>query len=254
MPDQADWVLSDEEDGLMAAALEWKKQGKIKHIGFSTHGSADVIMRLIKSNKFDYVNLHYHFFGSYHAEGTPDTNGGHGNLACVKKALELDMGVFNISPVDKGGHLYQPSSTVARLIGTKMSPISFASLRSWETAQMHTVSVGFARPEDLDEILEAAELFTRKKEMKALLEGAENRLIKHAEETIGKEWVEKSLINLPSFFEESTKGVGMGHILWCYNMLNAYGMYDTARARYTKLETSNKWNHKKSFEENLKTM
>jgi predicted aldo/keto reductase-like oxidoreductase len=123
---------------------------------------------------------------------------------------------------------------------------------------MHTVSVGFARPEDLDEILEAAELFTRKKEMKALLEGAENRLIKHAEETIGKEWVEKSLLNLPSCFEESTKGVGMGHILWCYNMLNAYGMYDTARARYTKLESANvwenKWDDKKSFEENLKTM
>lgn len=253
-PNQADWVLSDEEDGLMAAALEWKKQGKIKHIGFSTHGSADVIMRLIESNKFDYVNLHYHFFGSYHAEGTPDSKSGHGNLACVKRALELDMGVFNISPIDKGGRLYQPSSTVVRAIGSKMSPIAFSCLHALETVQMHTVSVGFARPEDLEEILEAAELFTRKREMKELLGGAETRLLKLAEERLGKEWAQKGLLSLPSFFDESAKGVGIGHVLYCHNMLHAYGMYDTARARYTSLETSNKWDDSKSLEENNKAM
>jgi predicted aldo/keto reductase-like oxidoreductase len=252
--DSAGWILSDAEDGLMAAALEWKKQGKIKHIGFSTHGSADVIMKLIESNKFDFVNLHYHFFGSYHAEGTPDTKGGHGNLACVEKALELDMGVFGISPVDKGGRLYQPSSQVARTLGPNMSPISFASLHAWETAGIHTVSVGFARPEDLDEILEAAEFFAKKQEMKPLLQRAETRLVSLAEQRLGKEWVEKGLLNVPSCYEESAKGVGIGQIIWCYNMIHAYGMYDTARSRYTKLETSNKWNNKKSFEENRRAM
>lgn len=253
-PNVVDWVLSDDEDGMMAAALTWKKEGKIKHIGFSTHGSSEVIMRMIDSNKFDYVNLHYHFFGSYHAEGTPDTKGGHGNLACVRRALELDMGVFNISPVDKGGKLYRPSATIARLVGPKMSPIAFASLHAWETGKMHTVSVGFARPEDLDEILEAAELFAEKKEMKSLLNAAEYRLLNHAKEKLGQDWAEKGLLNVPSFFNESTNGFGIGHILWCYNMLHAYGMYDTAKAIYTNLETTNKWNSKKSFDENVKAM
>jgi len=251
--EKADWILSDEEEGIMAAALQWKKEGKIKHIGFSTHASADVIMRLIVSNKFDFVNLHYHFFGSYHAEGTPDTQGGHGNLACVQKALELDMGVFCISPVDKGGRLYQPSSTVARLVGPKLTPISFAALHVLETAGMHTMSVGFARPEDLDEILAAVDLFTRIKENKTLLASAEFRLNKHAEEKLGKDWMEKGMLNIPSCFEESTNGIALGHILWCHNMLHAHGMYETARQRYTKLEET-AWNTRKSFEENAKKM
>ena len=71
---------------------------------------------MIESNKFEYIILHYYFFGSYHTEGTSDRKEGYGNLACVKRVLELDMGVFNISPIDKGGQLYQPSANTARLI------------------------------------------------------------------------------------------------------------------------------------------
>ena len=68
-----------------------KEEGKIRHIGFSTHGTSEQIMALLNTEYFDYVNLHEHFFGSYHGSGTPDTMGGQGNLACVKRAHELDM-------------------------------------------------------------------------------------------------------------------------------------------------------------------
>jgi predicted aldo/keto reductase-like oxidoreductase len=253
-PSQVKYSLDESETSCMAAALEWKQQGKIKHIGFSSHGNAGNIMELINSNSFEYMNIHYHFFGSYHAEGTPASVGGHGNLACVKRALELDMGVFNISPVDKGGRLYQPSATVARTVGPKLTPIAFAALHVWETAGMHTASVGFARPEDLDEILQACELFTRKQEMKKLLDGAESRLLALAEKRLGKEWLQKGMNEILDFYDESTKGVALGHTLWCHNMLIAYDMYDTAKNRYEKLETTNKWDNKKSFEENSKKM
>ncbi len=96
----------------MDAAMMYKEEKKVHFVGFSSHGTADIIMKLICSNKFDFVNLHCHFFGSYHAEGTPDTMGGFGNSACVKKALELDMGLFCISPFDKGGKLYNPTRKV----------------------------------------------------------------------------------------------------------------------------------------------
>ena len=103
----ADNLLSESPDGIYQYALDLQKEGKIKHIGFSTHGDAEVIMRLIESNKFSYVNIHKHYFGDYHAAGTPDTRQGQGNGKAVQRALELDMGVFQISPFDKGGKLFR---------------------------------------------------------------------------------------------------------------------------------------------------
>jgi predicted aldo/keto reductase-like oxidoreductase len=102
-----DNILDESPEGIYQFALELQKEGKIKHIGFSTHGSAETIMRMIDSEKFSYVNIHKHYFGDYHAAGTPDTKGGEGNRYAVKRALELDMGVFQISPFDKGGKLFR---------------------------------------------------------------------------------------------------------------------------------------------------
>ena len=250
--EQVEWLLSDADDMCMATIKEYQKEGKIKHIGFSTHGTANNIMKLINSEKFSYVNIHCHFFGDYHAEGTTDTLGSHGNKATVKRALELDMGVFNISPIDKGGMLYAPSKPVARLVGPQMSPITFAALDAWKTSGIHTVSVGFARPSDLDEILAAAELFA-KGGYEADLKAANERFTKHAEEKMGTEWMSKGMINLPDCEQEATNGTSIGHIMWCHNLMLTYGMYEFCRARYSNLEAT-KWNDKKTFEQNRVTM
>ena len=74
---------------------EYKTAGKIKFVGFSTHGSPTLISKLIKTNKFDYVNLHYHFCGSYTASCAGEN--GTGNLQCLKLMKERDMGAFVIS-------------------------------------------------------------------------------------------------------------------------------------------------------------
>jgi diketogulonate reductase-like aldo/keto reductase len=96
--------------GNMRCALKLQAQGRIKHIGVSTHGSAAFVRRLIESNSFDYINLHHHFFGSYHASGTSPVSSlasscsdGQGNASNVRLAKEkkYDMGVFVISPFDK---------------------------------------------------------------------------------------------------------------------------------------------------------
>merc|ERR1712039_900816 len=92
--------------------------------------------------------------------------------------------------------------------------------------------------------------------MKPLLQGAEERLIHRAKEVLGEEWYEKGLLNVPSCTDEkSRKGFHLGHVLWIYNVLYAYGMYDFAKARFSNLESGTyKWNDKKSFEENIKPM
>ena len=86
-------------------------------------------MKSAESHQFDLVKVRSHCFASYHEEGTSNTiEGSHGNAACVQCALELDIGVFQISPVDKGGMLYKPSVDVYRANGTQLSPIAFVAL------------------------------------------------------------------------------------------------------------------------------
>lgn len=249
--DQIDWVLNDSPDGIYAFVQSLQAEDKIRHIGFSTHGSAETIMRMINSNKFAYVNIHKHFMGDYHAQGTPDTLGGHGNEAAVKLALELDMGVFNISPFDKGGKLYRPSEAVAKAIGPELSPIAFAALHSWKNQGMHTVSVGFARSSDLDEVIEAAKIYADGDRANVLVKGAEERLNNLAIEKLGKEWFEKGLLNVPSFYDKPSDGMALGHILWIHNCMTAYGMYEFCNDRYGML-LKTKWVKSKSYEENVK--
>ena len=244
---------NESSDGIYAFIQSLQTEGTIRHIGFSTHGSAETILRMINSNKFAYVNIHKHYFGDYHAQGTPDTLGGHGNEAAVKRALELDMGVFNISPFDKGGKLYRPSEAVAKAIGPELSPIAFAALHSWKTQGMHTVSVGFARSSDLDEVIEAAKIYAADDGDKAdvLVKAAEERLNNLAIEKLGKEWFEKGLLNVPSFYDKPSDGMALGHILWIHNCMTAYGMYEFCNDRYGML-LKTKWVKTKSYEENVK--
>ena len=234
-----------------------KNEGIAKFIGFSTHGTTEQILNLINTNRFDYVNVHHHYFGDYHGAGTPDGSGGEGNLACVKRALELDMGVFQISPFDKGGKLYRPSRDCALLVGQEMTPMAFAALYAWKKAGMHTLSVGLARPSDLDEVMGAVYLMKMHERgefnIDAELDKIMNRFHTRMEEKLGKQWTEKGLLDIPSCFDESTSGIAIGHTLWLHNLLFAFGMYEFSKDRYLSLEGF-KYDYEKTFQENAEKM
>jgi len=72
------------------------------------------------------VNLHYDMIGSYTASGSGPTGG---NKECLDAAAALDMGVFIISPYDKGGKLYKPPAKFTILCeepkGEGLTPIEF---------------------------------------------------------------------------------------------------------------------------------
>ena len=178
--------------------------------------------------------------------------GGQGNLACVQRARELDMGLFLISPVDKGGKLYRPSQDVVSLVGKELTPIAFSLLYAWKTNGFHTASIGVARPSDLDEVVQAARMMALGT-ADGPHETATKRLNDRAVERLGAEWVEKGLVNLPSFLDESTDGIAVGHILKLYNLLVSYGMYEFCHDRYQSL-VSCAWDKKKSFQENADAM
>ena len=192
--------------------------------------------------------------GSYHGSGTPNTTGGEGNVACVKRALELDMGVFQISPFDKGGMLYRPSEIVAKAVGRDISPMAFAALYGWKEIGIHTCSVGLARVTDLEEAMDAVRLYNAGKEGDDILHATAERLNAIKEKALGKEWLAKGLLNLPTCYDPCTNGVAIGHSLWCHNLITAFGMYEFAKARYNSMEAFVKWNDKKSFEENTIAM
>jgi hypothetical protein len=89
---QWDWMFGggDDGDNCWNVIQEYKAAGKIRHIGFSTHGSTELIRKYIETDKFEYVNLHYHFCGSYTAScmGVKGT----GNLDSLRMMKERDMG------------------------------------------------------------------------------------------------------------------------------------------------------------------
>ena len=163
------------------------------------------------------------------------------------------MGVFQISPFDKGGMLYRPTKELATTVGHETTPMTFAALYGWKKIGFHTTSVGIARPTDLEEIMDAARLFSSD-EGETMLESVEGRLRSKREEALGKEWIEKGLLNIPSCYNESTQGMGIGQILWCHDLITTFGMYEFARARYSNMKSFVKWDDKKTFEENAKNM
>ncbi|MFA6243205.1 MAG: aldo/keto reductase, partial [Candidatus Hydrogenedentales bacterium] len=62
-------------------ALRWKKEGRIRNLGFSTHAPCDTTLKTIELGVFDYVNLHYYFVFQ-------------DNWPAVQAASKHDMGVF----------------------------------------------------------------------------------------------------------------------------------------------------------------
>ena len=137
-------------NGCYAVAKEFQDAGKIKWIGFSTHAMTTTIINAIETDLFDYVNLHYHFIGSNTSTGTGALGGFYSNKLAIEAAEKHDMGMFIISPTDKGGQLYIPPAKFAKAC-EPLSPIEFNNLWLLSDPAIHTLVVGAARPSDFDE-------------------------------------------------------------------------------------------------------
>ena len=120
------------------ALEQLKKEGRIGHVGFSTHAPSALAVEAINTGLFEYVNLHWYFV--YHPI----------NRAPVDAAAALDMGVFIISPCNKGGMLYQPPPKLIDLC-QPLTPMAFNDLYCLRDPNVHTLSIGAARPSDFTE-------------------------------------------------------------------------------------------------------
>ena len=72
-------------------------------------------------------------------------------------ARKYDLGVFIISPTDKGGYLHTPSAKMLELC-SPLHPIVFNDLFCLRNKNVHTISVGIAKEQDFNLHLEATSL------------------------------------------------------------------------------------------------
>src|SRR3954471_23976416 len=164
-----DWSLK--KGGCLEAARKLQKEGRVRHVGFTTHATTDIILETIQHGDFDYVNLHWYFVN-------------HLNWKAIEAAHARDMGVFIISPNDKGGKLYEPSRKMSELCAP-LTPMQFNDLYCLARPQVHTLSCGAARPRDFDEHVAALQHYDRIAETIAPIE---RRLRAEMDRVLGADW------------------------------------------------------------------
>ena len=209
--------------GCMEVVRRWQVEGRIGHVGFSTHGPTALIEEACDSGAFDYVNLHWYYIRQ-------------DNGPALDAARRQDMGVFIISPTDKGGHLHTPSQRLLELCAP-LHPIVFNDLFCLQDPRVHTISVGAARPEDLELHLEALHLLP---EAASLIAPVDQRLRQAADEALGRDWMATWSVGLPPWY--ATPGeINLPVLLWLYNLLEAWDLESYAKARYGLLGAGGHW-------------
>ena len=221
LPEHLDMTIRP--NGCLEIIRRWQKDGLVGHIGFSTHAKIDLIIKTIETGIFDYVNLHWYFIRQE-------------NEKAIQAANENDMGVFIISPTDKGGHLHTPSIKLLELC-RPLHPIEFNDLFCLSDKRIHTLSVGASKPEDLDIHLQA---ISKMDDMHTLTNAIENRLRNASYKSLGESWLTTWDVGLPSW-EETPGDINIPVLLWLNNLLEAWDMESFAKDRYGLLGRGGHW-------------
>jgi uncharacterized protein len=208
----------------MPAVEQLKRQGRIRFNGFSTHGPPDTVVRAIETGLFDYANLHWYFV--YHPV----------NWAPVQAAARRDMGVFIISPVDKGGKLNEPPPLLIDLC-RPLTPMQFNDLYCLRRPEVHTLSLGVARPSDFVDHVAAVAAMDEKT---PLIAGIEARMLRCMEDRLGADWVHGWHQGLPRQLD-TPGGINIPEILRLWTFAKGLDMVAFGKMRYNLLGNAEHW-------------
>lgn len=212
-----DWVKA--KGGCMQAVQEAVADGRVRHVGFSTHGSLDVILAAINTDFFEFVNLHYYYFFQRHAPA-------------IELAATKDMGIFIISPADKGGRLYTPPPTLINLCHP-LSPLELNYRFLLSDPRITTLSVGPAKPEELTHISGVADCDRQlTSEEITVFESLEN----YKNLVLGTEQCSQCYECLPC-----PENINIPEVLRLRNLAVAYDMTDYGQYRYGMFENAGHW-------------
>jgi predicted aldo/keto reductase-like oxidoreductase len=213
-PDHWQWVQD-----LWPVLEDAQNQGLIRHLGFSTHGSLPLVMEVINSGRFEFVNLHYYWFNQHLAPA-------------IALAAEQDMGIFIISPADKGGQLHTPPDTL-RTLCQPLTPLGLNYRFLLSDRRITTLSVGAANADELTAPLQYGDrLEPLSPEEAAIFQ----RLIDHQTATLGTATCHQCYACLPC-----PESINIPEILRLRNLAIAYDMTEFGQYRYQMLENAGHW-------------
>jgi predicted aldo/keto reductase-like oxidoreductase len=212
-----------QKDGCVAAARKLQRAGRVRFLGFSTHATTDLILEAIQSGEFDYINLHWYFVNDL-------------NWPAVEAAAARDMGVFIISPNDKGGKLYEPPPKLVDLC-RPLSPMQFNDLYCLNRPQVHTLSCGVSRPSDFDEHLRALDFYDRIPEA---IDPITRRLEEEMRRTLGADWCVRWFEGLPQYVDVPGK-VNLLEILRLWTYAKSLDLVSWGKMRYNLLGQGDHW-------------
>lgn len=214
--EQLGWVQSP--DGCMQAVREAVADGKVRHVGFSTHGSLELILAALNTDLFEFVNLHYYYFFQR-------------NAAAIALAHKKDMGIFIISPADKGGKLYTPPQILKDLC-YPFTPLQLNYRFLLSDSRITTLSVGAANPDELTQPLSVAD---RDQALTPLEVAALQRLENQAD-ALGSDRCSQCYACLPC-----PENINIPEVLRLRNLAVAYDMSDYGTYRYSMFENAGHW-------------
>ncbi len=216
------------KNGCLAAARRLQDKGLAGHIGFSGHGPTDVILDAIRHEEdggFDYVNIHWYYIFQLHK-------------AALEEAAARDMGIFIISPTDKGGHLQKPPAKVVELC-RPLSPMLFNDLFCLSQPEITTISVGASTPKDFDEHLQVLPLLEQE-ERADLLTGIDRKWRAAMQQASGYQRPDQLWSKMPSW--DRTPGyVNIPMTVWLFNLARGWDLVEYAETRYRMMGEEAPW-------------
>jgi len=211
------WVRA--KNGCMQAIWEAVDDNRVGHVGFSTHAPLEVILAAIDTDFFEFVNLHYYYFFPR-------------NAPAIELAWQKDMGVFIISPGDKGGKLYTPPPMLIDLCHP-FSPLELNYRFLLSDSRITTLSVGAANPSELAAPLQVADKDYPLTEAEVTVF---NCLEEHKNQVLGNTQCSQCYECLPC-----PENINIPEVLRLRNLAVAYEMQDYGEYRYGMFENAGHW-------------